>query len=164
MIKSRGRLLNKEQSIFKKFFDIKSDLSLKDLKNISNFIPANINIVHDKLVDNYIKNGVIKFMLKAKDFVYLDGGGFLTNGKLKVGNLFMNDDNDYIMTIAIQKILNQPMMVLVEKDGKIGSLTIPLFEKLFHGKIDYFKLSKVGYMQFLNESFMEILEKVKDEN
>ena len=94
-------MLNKEQHIFRRFFDVRSQISFDDIRNISNFIPQNINFVHDKLVDNYIRRGVIKFMLKAKEFVYIDGQGFLNSGKLKVGNIFMNEDNDYIMTIAI---------------------------------------------------------------
>ena len=31
-------------------------------------------------------------------------------------------------------------MMLIEEDGKIGSVTQPLFDKLFEGKIEYVKL------------------------
>ena len=54
--------------------------------------------------------------------------------------------------------------MLVEGDGKIGSVSIGLFNKVFENKIENFRLQKIGYVQFLNETFLQTLYNVKDEN
>ena len=54
--------------------------------------------------------------------------------------------------------------MLVEGDGKIGSVSIGFFNRVFENKIENFKLKKVGYVQFLNDSFLETLYNVNDEN
>ena len=55
-------------------------------------------------------------------------------------------------------------MMLVEGDGKIGSVTALLYNKLFADKMENHKLKKTAYVQFLNENFLETLDKINDEN
>ena len=94
-------------------------------------MPNFISLVHNQIVDNFIKRGIFKHQEQSFTIYFVDLNGFINEGRLKLGNFFNNADTDYIMCASLQKMQTRMEVILLNEKGKIEGISEKLYYEHF---------------------------------
>jgi hypothetical protein len=92
-------------------------------------MPKSLALLHNLLIDAYIKKGYSKLFYVAQEVMFINKEGFLKAGNLLLANLFDNVE-DYVMTGALMKVKESTDFILFDSAGKILGISKEIYKAL----------------------------------
>ncbi|CAD8187920.1 unnamed protein product [Paramecium octaurelia] len=155
--RQRSLILNRNRGQLAQFFGFKDEKDFQNILYIEQLMPTYIQQIHDKIVFRYMKKGYSLLIEHSKEVYVKMKSNFIQAANISLLHMFEND-SDYIITGALQKVKQSYDFMIFDRRGKILGVSEQLFSILGQGfTLD--QLLSRGFVYFWFQSiFQQITE------
>ncbi|CAD8106785.1 unnamed protein product [Paramecium sonneborni] len=158
--KQKSLILNRNRGQLAQFFGYKDEKDFQNILYIEQLMPPYIQQIHDKIIQRYMKKGYSLLIEHSKEVYVKMKNNFIKAANISLLHMFENDA-DYIITGALQKVKQSYDFLIFDRRGKILGISEQLFDILGKGFTLEQLLSK-GFVYFWFQSIFELINQEKE--
>ncbi|CAD8187135.1 unnamed protein product [Paramecium octaurelia] len=144
--RQKSLILNRNRGQLAQFFGYKDEKDFQNILYIEQLMPPYIQQIHDKIIFRYMKKGYSLLIEHSKEVYVKMKNNFIQAANISLLHMFEND-SDYIITGALQKVKQSYDFLIFDRRGKILGISEQFFSILGQGFTLEQLLSK-GFVYF----------------
>ncbi|CAK67967.1 unnamed protein product (macronuclear) [Paramecium tetraurelia] len=158
-VKQKNQILNKNRGQIAKFFGYENEKDFLNIISIEQLMPPYIQQSHDTLLRKYLKKGYSSFFVQSKEVYIKMKTNFIQAVNMNLLHMY-EQDSDYIITGALQKVKQMYDFIIFDRKGKILGISEQIF-KIFGSGFSIEQLLNRGYIYFWIPNVFEIIQEEK---
>ncbi|CAD8197069.1 unnamed protein product [Paramecium pentaurelia] len=158
-VKQKNQILNKNRGQIAKFFGYENEKDFMNIISIEQLMPQYIQQYHETLLKKYLKKGYSTFFDQSKEVYIKMKTNFIQAVNMNLLHMY-EQDSDYIITGALQKVKQMYDFIIFDRKGKILGISEQIFKILGSG-FSIEQLLNKGYIYFWIPNVFEIISEEK---